>query len=428
MTTKVVIKNQTLTSFGGIYHIEDEYTRLFADIIDHDLGLRSKLSGFQYNEILRALTMVYFCGGDHLEDITKLCPDLRLRPDARIPSSDTIARGLKELAENNIVYTSKSGQEYAYNACEKSNGLLLDMLLRTGQLKKGQAVTLDFDHQFIPTEKYDAKYSYKKSKGYFPGIATVGGLIVGVENRDGNANVRFRQERTLQRMFNRLSERDITVAYFRADCGSFSEDIVRTVFGHTLHFYIRALNCQSRQSEFDAHNGWKDVEINYEKIQVASFRFKEFMEDSNLRLVVQRTEVKSKEDETDLFGKRYVYRAILTDDWEKSEEEVVRFYNARGASERNFDMQNNDFGWKHLPFSFMKENAVFLLVMAMAKNFYLYIVEKLSGKGVEGLSPTSRMKRLLFTFVIVPAKWVKTGRRWILNLYTKKTYYRYIDT
>lgn len=428
MATKLTIKNQTLTSFGGIYFIEDEYTRLFADCIDHSLGLRSKLLGYQYSEILRALTMVYFCGGDHLEDITKLGHDLRLRPDARIPSSDTIARGLKELTEENIIYTSKSGNDYAYNACAKLNGLLLDMLLRTGQLKKGQAVTLDFDHQFIPTEKYDAQYSYKKSKGYFPGIATVGGLIVGVENRDGNANVRFRQEDTLQRIFTRLSEHDIAVAYFRADCGSFSEDIVRTVFGHTLHFYIRALNCQSRESEFASHNGWKDVEINYEKIQVASFRFKEFMEDSNLRLVVQRTEVKSKEGEKDLFGKRYVYRAILTDDWEKSEEEVVRFYNTRGASERNFDMQNNDFGWKHLPFSFMKENAVFLLVMAMAKNFYLYLVEKLSRKGVAGLSPTSRMKRLLFTFVIVPGKWIKTGRRWILNLYTKKTYYRYIDT
>ena len=428
MSTKVAIKNQTLTSFGGIYYIEDEYTCLFTDSIDRHLGLRSKLSGYQYSEILRSLTMVYFCCGDHLEDITKLSGDLRLRPDARIPSSDMIARGLKELAEKNIVYTSKSGNDYAYNACEKLNGLLLDMLLRTGQQKKGQAVTLDFDHQFIPTEKYDAKYSYKKSKGYFPGIVSVGGLIVGVENRDGNANVRFRQEETLQRIFNRLSGRDITVAYFRADCGSFSEDIVRTIFGHTQHFYVRALNCQSRQSDFDAHDGWKDVEINYEKIQVASFPFKEFMEDSNLRLVVQRTEAKSKEGETDLFGKRYVYRAILTDDWEKSEEEVVRFYNARGASERNFDMQNNDFGWKHLPFSFMKENAVFLLVTAMAKNFYLYLVEKLSRKGVEGLSPTSRMKHLLFTFVIVPAKWIKTGRRWILNLYTKRPYDRYVNT
>ena len=50
---------------------------------------------------------------------------------------------------------------------------------------------MDFDHQFIETEKYDAKMTYKKFTGYSPGVAVIGDLIVGIENRDGNANVRF---------------------------------------------------------------------------------------------------------------------------------------------------------------------------------------------------------------------------------------------
>lgn len=73
------------------------------------------------------------------------------------------------------------------------------MLLQTGQLKKGTLYDLDFDHQFILTEKYDTLYSYKKERGYFPGVATIGPLIVGVENRA--ANVRFRQADTLKRIF-----------------------------------------------------------------------------------------------------------------------------------------------------------------------------------------------------------------------------------
>jgi len=174
MATKVVIKNQTLTSFGGIFYISDEYRRLFFRMIDRSLGQRSKSVGYQYSEIFSALTMVYFCSGDHLEDITRLGYDLRLCPDSRIPSSDTIARGLKELAEENIVHTSDSGNSYAYNVCERINGLLLDMLFRSGQLTGGQAVTLDFDHQFIEAEKYDTQYSYKKARGYFPGVATQG--------------------------------------------------------------------------------------------------------------------------------------------------------------------------------------------------------------------------------------------------------------
>ena len=33
MATKIVIKNQTLNSFGGIYYIEDKYTCLFVNLI-----------------------------------------------------------------------------------------------------------------------------------------------------------------------------------------------------------------------------------------------------------------------------------------------------------------------------------------------------------------------------------------------------------
>ena len=63
-----------------------------------------------------------------------------------------------------------------------------------GLIKVGSHVDLDFDHRFIPAHKFDAKYSYKQDHGYFPGWASIGGIIVGGENRDGNTNVRFHQE------------------------------------------------------------------------------------------------------------------------------------------------------------------------------------------------------------------------------------------
>ena len=97
-------------------------------------------------------------------------------------------------------------------------------------------------------------------------------------------------------------------------------------------------------------------------------------------------------------------------------------YNERGASEKNFDIQNNDFGWSHLPFSFMAENMVFMMVTAMLKNFYLYLVRHISDK-VKPLKKTSRLKAFILHFVSVPAKWVRTGRQNVLNLYTNKTYY-----
>lgn len=73
------------------------------------------------------------------------------------------------------------------------NCLLIKALLATGQLKSGQEYDFDFDHQFIETEKYDAKTTYKKFLGYSPGVAVINDMIVGIENRDGNTNVRFNQ-------------------------------------------------------------------------------------------------------------------------------------------------------------------------------------------------------------------------------------------
>ena len=83
---------------------------------------------------------------------------------------------------------------------------------------------------------------------------------------------------------------------------------------------------------------------------------------------------------------------------------------------------NNDFGWSHLPFSFMAENMVFMMVTAMLKNLYLYLVRHISDK-VKPLKKTSRLKAFILHFVSVPAKYVRTGKQNVLNLYTNKTYY-----
>ena len=92
------------------------------------------------------------------------------RSNTLLPGADTVGRGLKELAEKNIVYKSEtSDKSYSFNTAEKLNTLLLRMIQRMGLIKVGSHVDLDFDHQFIPAYKFDAKYSYKQDFGYFPG-------------------------------------------------------------------------------------------------------------------------------------------------------------------------------------------------------------------------------------------------------------------
>ena len=140
-----------------------------------------------------------------------------LHPTLRTCSSDTILRGISELSTANTTYVSETGRSYDFNTATKLNGLLVKILVSTGQLVAGNSYDLDFDHQFIETEKYDAKITYKKFTGYSPGVAVIGDLIVGIENRDGNANVRFHQQDTLERIFSNLKHNDIHVRRARSN-------------------------------------------------------------------------------------------------------------------------------------------------------------------------------------------------------------------
>ena len=376
---------------------------------------------FSHGSIFGSLFFSYLCGGECLEDINALTGQFKQRPGTLLPSADTVGRGLKELAEENIVYKSEtSDKSYRFNTAKKLNTLLLRMIRRMGLIKAGSHVDLDFDHQFIPAHKFDAKYSYKQDFGYFPGWASIGGIIVGGENRDGNTNVKFHQEDTLRRIMDRVtSELGVVIERFRADCGSFSKEIIQTVEQRCNTFYIRAANCGSRHEEFRQLEEWKSVEVGYEKYDVTSISMDNLIEGKSYRLVVQRSPLKDKDGklQTDMFGVIYTYRCILTNNRTSTEKDIITFYNERGASEKNFDTQNNDFGWSHLPFSFMAENTVFLLLTALIRNFYKAIIQRLDVKKF-GLNATSRIKAFVFRFISVPAKWIRTSRRYVLNIYT----------
>ncbi len=396
------------------------FSRYVGPVIDEVLGLRCTSYGYQYSEIAGSLSSVYFCGGDCVEDVTShLMPHLSLHPTLRTCSSDTILRGISELATVNTTYTSDTGKSYDFNAATKLNSLLVKVLKNTGQLMAGESYDLDFDHQFIETEKYDAKMTYKKFTGYSPGVAVIGDLIVGIENRDGNANVRFHQQDTLERIYSNLESENIHIKRSRMDCGSCSREIVETVEKHSKLFYIRANRCGSLYDSLLALRGWQREQINGIGYELNSIIVEKW-EGKAYRLVIQRE--RRLDGEQDLWEGEYTYRCILTNDYTSTNREIVEFYNLRGGKERIFDDMNNGFGWARLPKSFMAENTVFLLLTAIIRNFYKLLMGRLDTKAF-GLKKTSRIKAFVFKFISVPAKWIRTARHYELNIYTDNQSY-----
>ena len=206
---------------------------------------------------------------------------------------------------------------------------------------------------------------------------------------------------------------------FRADCGSCSEDIMSEVEKHCKSFYIRANRCSSLYDDIFALRGWSKEAINGIDFELNSILVEKW-KGKAYRLVIQRQ--KRLDGDLDLWEGQYTYRCILTNDYTSSARDVVEFYNLRGGKERIFDDMNNGFGWNRLPKSFMAENTAFLLLTAWMRNFYKGIMAKIDVKDF-GLKATCRMKAFVFKFISVPAKWVKTARQHVLNVYTDNRAY-----
>ena len=204
------------------------------------------------------------------------------------------------------------------------------------------------------------------------------------------------------------------------DAGSYSKKIIDIVSEHSKLFYIRANKSSDMYRQICNINSWKEVEINHKIYEVASITFDQFFSERNYRLVVMRE--KSNSPQIDMFtGDTFVYRSILTNDWQSSEKEIIEYYNQRGTVEKVFDVMNNDFGWSRLPCSFMNENTAYMIIMALANNFYNYYVEKIS-RTFENIKPTTRLKRFIFRFISIAGKWVYSGRQWVLKIFTNQPY------
>ncbi len=420
---KITTSTDNIKSFGGLNFISEEFNKLkLPELITKHLGKRSLQAKYSFSDVIKNLWAITFAGGDCAEDIhMNLKGELLQIENLNICSADTILRLQKELALDKEIHISKSKIVNEFSKHSTLNALNLDMLVQTGTLKPNQFYDFDFDNQFIACEKYDSKKGYKMKKGCFPGVASIDNKVVYLENRNGNSNVKFKQSETLDSAYTLLKSKNIFIDRSRMDCGSFTNEIVKTVVANSKRVYIRAQRCEELYSQLQEVKDWETVRIGLFDVEVCSIEYAPFGEEQKYRYVVSRE--KNDTGQTDVFSNDdFTYRAILTTDKDSSNQEVVEYYNQRGAGEKIFDEMNNDFGWKNLPFSFLQENTVYMILMAMCRNFYLIILEKFAQK-VPFVKSNFRLKKFIFRFVVVPFKWIRRGGQKILKLFTEKPYH-----
>ena len=409
--------NTKVTPFGGIHLI---HKRLLSDktvqFIDNELGNRASCVGFNYSDIVLSRVYAAFCGGNATEDVNYIRENtLSHLKKISIPSADTILRGDVELSTECQFIETDSGNENKINVNSKLNKFLIRSGIKFNQLNPNdKGLVYDFDHQFIPAEKFDATYSYKNKRGYFPGVATISNIPVYIEGRNGNCNVKTAQLSTHKRALSALEEEGVIPKIARMDSGSYIKEVTDYFHGKDIKFFIRANNSETLlEHAVDAGN-WQSCTINSQDMEVACFKYR--FGKYEHRIIAYRFPNKTGQmSAITNDAKNYLF--IITNDNEITEEKAIKFYNKRGDSERVFDIQNNDFNWNSMPHSFLEENTVYLIIMAFAHIIYKYILGIFSGV-VDGLTKTSRLKKFIFRVINIVAKFTKSGRQDIVHFAT----------
>gem|GEM_PF-1744110 len=156
--------NAKITPFGGIHLI---HKRLVSEktiqFIDNVLGSRGNSAQYKYSDILLSRIYTSFCGGNSTENVNYIRENtIKSLKKISIPSADTILRGDSELSMPCQFIETETGSENKININTKLNRFLIRSAIKFKQLDPDDKdLVYDFDHQFIPAEKYDATYSYK---------------------------------------------------------------------------------------------------------------------------------------------------------------------------------------------------------------------------------------------------------------------------
>ena len=422
-----VVKSKSINAFGGINFIFEYFELLgVGNFFEKELPALSPQSFYSWKDIIYSLYSIYFCNGEYVEDLnTIIKSNINSNPYCNITSSDTILRRLNELSEGSTNCKTKRGTaEHTYSFNNKLTALNIKLLQKL-KIFESETLTLDYDNTIIFTEKKDSKMTYKKQYGYQPGVCTINEKnVLYVENRGGNSDAKSYQHLTLSRMFLELTNQKVRkLDNFRADSASYQFEVVKLIEQNVEKFYIAAKNSYVEKYYSLIENWVETKDSKGEQIWIGEIMYKPFKncykkEDGEIkdyRLIVKKK--KGKDKQGNLITKdACVYRAIITNDIEKKAIEIEAFYNQRGRMERTFDVLKNDFGWDQLPFSKLSTNNVFLYLTAMCNNLYDKVIEHFSTI-YKGIKPTFRMKRFVFKFIIIPAKWIKRSRQNILRIY-----------
>jgi len=327
------------------------------EVIDQELPPSGSGRGYKPSQFVMPLVLMLHGGGKRLDDLRELKGEVSLRElleMKELPASSTVGDWLRRMGRGGRGLSSLG---------KVNQHMVAEILKRDKRIE----YTLDTDATVIESEKEEAKWTYKKEKGYQPllGFLFELGLVLGDEFRDGNIPAGTGAVEFLEAC-HRMMPKGKRIAYFRSDSAAYQTRVIDRCFQYEVLFTITADQDRAvkeaiktiREEEWEPHE--KDREI-AETVHTMNNSKEAF------RLIVQRWPKLQGE----LFDPdSYCYHAIATNR-EEPPKEIVFHHNQRGQAENYIKELVNGFGMEWMPCGETYANAVFFRIGILAYNLFL---------------------------------------------------------
>jgi hypothetical protein len=401
---QVAASTQQITAHAGLVLVRELAGRLGVGELLDRITVKKRQRGYSPSQVVLGLCETLIAGGECLDDVALLRADSaqeRLRGHG-LPEPTTVGRFLRRFSLGQI------GQ---------LNRALDGLFERVHPLVGRETVTLDLDATYIEHHgpvgsRQGTRGSYKGEVCWHPLLCFVGetGEWLHAKLRNGHAAASTGATRFLDECLRRLP--DNVRVFLRADEGFWGQDFFAALERRAVTYAVGApliASVRGRISEI-AESDWQPS-CYREGSQVASFLWRPKSWKQERRFVVRRDPVEAGEQLT-LEGRGWHYWALVSNDQERSADELERWHRAKANLENQIKEAKLGLGLDNLPCKSFHGNWTYLLVTLLAFNLLAWL--KLLA--LPERERTSYAKRLRFRFIAVAATLGRSGRRLILRL------------
>jgi hypothetical protein len=369
-------------------------------VIDRELPSPGSGHAYEPSQFIMPLIIMLHGGGKKLEDLREIKGEVSLRElleMKELPASCTVGDWLRRMG--------RDGR--GLSGLGKVNDHLVAEVLKRDERTE---YTLDNDATVIEAEKQEARWTYKKEKGYQPllGFLFELGLALGDEFRNGDVPAGAGALEFLE-LCQRKMPRGKRIRYYRADSASYQASVINSCFDHEMLFTITADKDEAvmvaikgiKEEEWQPYEGDREIAETIHTMNKTRDAF---------RLIVQRW----RKLQGELFNPDpYCYHVIATNR-EEPAKEVVKLHNQRGQLENYIKELKSGFGMEWMPCGETYANAVFFRIGVIAYNLF----HALKLLGLPAWWRTATIDTVRWKLYQVAARLVYHARQVLLKLVT----------